>query len=68
MIIGGCASMAVGSRVVQAAVAQMRIARAALPVELHFDAVVAVGVDHRAFGANHNRGLLALHGRTRVLQ
>jgi len=42
--------------------------RAALPVELHLDAVIAVGVDHGAGWPNHDRALLALHGRTRMQQ
>jgi hypothetical protein len=41
---------------------------AALPVELHLDAVIAVGMDHRALRPDHHRRLLALHGRLGMQQ
>ena len=64
LVVAGRAAVAVGRRVRQAAVAL----RAALPVELHLDPVVAVGVDGRAGGADHDGGLLAVDGRARMQQ
>ncbi len=63
-VVGRCAAVAVRGRMRQPAVALLT----ALPVELHLDAVVAVGVDHRAGRADHDRGLLAAHGRFRMQQ
>lgn len=61
-VIGGRAGVPLRRRMVHAAVA----GRAALPVELHLDAVIAVRVDDRARRADHDRGLLPAHRRTRM--
>jgi hypothetical protein len=57
-VVARRAGMTVGRRMIQPAVA----GRAALPVKLHFDAVIAVGVDYRAGRADHYRGLLSRDG------
>ena len=38
------------------------------PVELHFDPVIAIGMDDAACGPHHDRALLAAHGRLRKAQ
>ena len=57
LVVAGRVGVAIRHRMGQAAVAL----RAALPVELHLDAVVAVRVDDGASRAHHDGGLLALY-------
>ena len=62
VVIGGGAGVSVGIGVLESAVAVASITTATHPVELDFDAVVTVGMDNLALGADDNGGLLALYG------